>query len=87
MLGMLAKNPDDRMSVAQVLAHPWTQTHYPRPKNTIQNTKQSASNVLGTIKDSTMIPYLSQIYDEEIELELENRGFFSDLNETVRMDT
>lgn len=80
---MLAKNPDDRMSVAQVLAHPWTKTHYPHPKNTIKNIDKSASSVLRTIKDSTMAPYLAQIYDEEIESELETRGFYGDIDAIV----
>ena len=81
---MLTKNPHDRMSVTEVLAHPWTRTHYQGPNDRIKKTSDSSGSVLGTIKDSTMVPYLCQIYNEEIELDLENRGFYNEKLEPVR---
>jgi hypothetical protein len=81
---MLAKCPDDRMSVAQVLAHSWTLKHYPGPKNTLEVYNESAKSVLRTIKESTLIPYLAQVFNAEIESDLESRGTYNDAHPKVR---
>ena len=80
---MLAKNPDDRLSVVDVLAHPWTLTHYASPKYGKTNANDSSQSFTRTLKESTMAPYISQLFDEEVEIELENRGFYNSVYATV----
>ena len=72
------------MSVAQVLAHSWTLKHYPGPKNTLKVSSESAKSVLRTIKESTLIPYLAQVFNGEIESDLEKRGSYNDAHPKVR---
>jgi hypothetical protein len=81
---MLAKRPDDRMSVAQVLAHQWTLKHYPGPKNRLNHNSESARSVLRTIKESSLAPYLAQIFNQEIESDLESSGSYIEAHQKVR---
>lgn len=76
---MLAKDPENRFSVADVLSHPWTQTYY---LGTIRHLKPptagvaSTKSVLSSIRETSMLAYLQQLFAEEIEIDLEDRGTY-----------
>jgi serine/threonine protein kinase len=80
LLGMLAKEPEARFSVVDVLSHPWTQTYY---LGTIRHLKPpttagavSTKSVLSSIRETSMLAYLQQLFADEIEIDLEERGTY-----------
>ena len=73
---MLAKNPDDRFSVVQVLAHPWTNTHYCESNNRKKVSNQSSISIMRTVKESTMGPFLDHLFNVELQNDFEKTGFY-----------
>ncbi len=76
---MLVKEPENRFSVVDVLSHPWTQTYY---LGTIRHLKSpttgsiSTKSVLSSMRETSMVCYLQQLFAEEIEAELEEKGSY-----------
>jgi serine/threonine protein kinase len=94
---MLAKDPAERLSVVDILAHPWTQTNYSKKhphsqKGTISSNTSSASRLSSLselqraqpnstksvlmFKETSMLYYLDQLFGEEIQKELEEKGSY-----------
>jgi serine/threonine protein kinase len=85
--GMLEKKPDDRLDVNNILQHRWTSSHYHRPRKMPpilayrQNNDspgdtdialESSLQAVGC--ETTMIPYMSQMFKTEIEQVLQTKG-------------
>ena len=97
---MLAKDPAERLSVVDILAHPWTQTNYSKKHHHSQKgtSAKSSSNTSSAsrlsslselqraqpnstksvliFKETSMLYYLDQLFGEEIQKELEEKGSY-----------
>ncbi|KAJ3260002.1 Serine/threonine-protein kinase stk11 [Boothiomyces macroporosus] len=83
---ILQKEPEQRLTIEKIQVHPWTLSYVqPTLKSGESNIKiyQDTSNSVSTNKDNdipcdtTMTPFLSQLYQEELERDLEDSGIIS----------
>ncbi|KAJ3311208.1 Serine/threonine-protein kinase stk11 [Boothiomyces sp. JEL0838] len=83
---ILQKEPEQRLTIEKIQVHPWTLSYVqPTLKSGESNIKiyQDTSNSVSTNKDNdipcdtTMTPFLSQLYQEELERDLEESGIIS----------
>ena len=91
-VGMLAKNPSERLSVVDIFAHPWTQTNYSKKHSHPSASSRSSKSLLSSVelhkanpdstksvlafKETSMIHYLDQLFGDEIQKELEENGSY-----------
>ena len=89
--GMLQKDPESRMCVSQVLGHSWTASQFIgiHTHLTLQNNEQSYKSILSSFNSTTMMPYLYQLFQEEIENDLKELKTYSFtvLNEKLKVNT
>jgi serine/threonine protein kinase len=85
---ILEKNPIKRLAVEQILRHPWCRSSIEsKPISTIITYQHSKENVQGgEVKetlipcDTTMTPFLYQMFEDELEKELQSSGLLDVMN-------
>jgi hypothetical protein len=83
---ILEIDPDKRLSIAEILSHPWILSDLSLRNSsdtlvTFQHAKEGGEAEEGDILvpvDTTMLPYLKQLYLGEVESEISNCGLISD---------
>ncbi|KAJ3273911.1 Serine/threonine-protein kinase stk11 [Terramyces sp. JEL0728] len=81
---ILQKDPDQRLAIEKIQVHPWTLSYVQQPLNSAEsNIKiyQDTNNSVSTNTkdndipcDTTMVPFLLQLHQEELERDLEDTG-------------
>ncbi|KAJ3329587.1 hypothetical protein HDU91_003822 [Kappamyces sp. JEL0680] len=81
---MLCVNPEQRVTVEQVLCHPWTLSQFADGLKTLgavktyQVSNDDLDNQESLIPcDTTMLPYISSLYEKELEEDIVNCGLLS----------
>jgi serine/threonine protein kinase len=84
-LEMLEVDPFKRLTIAEILSHPWSLSDFSLRNSsdtlfTYQHAKDSGvgeEEVLVPV-DTTILPYLKQLYLQELEADIANTGLISD---------
>ena len=79
------KNPDERWATSQILKHTWVLSYYPGCEFTGIVTYQHSEPDIATAAEdettcvTTMLPFISKIYLNELEEDLKNSGYIHKL--------
>lgn len=82
-------DPSTRLTIEQILRHPWTLSNYSTQDFsgivTYQHSKENVADAEGSEElvpcETTMLPYISQMYQQELEQDLEQSGFLNQIEE------
>ncbi|KAI8898510.1 kinase-like domain-containing protein [Globomyces pollinis-pini] len=88
ILRILEKNPDNRLRIDQILSHPWSLSHFIRKTSqNIVSYHHSKEQITGQGEqvqaddlipcETTMLPYMLQLYQAELEEDLHQSGVIS----------